>query len=65
MIYAVVQLPANSTVNWATTAPSTPKPATIEVPMARNSLGNDSETKVIPAPSSPAKPTPAMNRNQA
>ncbi|WP_295712745.1 hypothetical protein [Mucilaginibacter sp.] len=34
-----------------------------EVPIARNLCGRLSETKVMPAPSSAAKPIPAINRN--
>src|SRR5690606_35270917 len=65
MKYAIVQLPASSTVSCATTAPSSPKPATIDVAMARSSFGIDSATRVIPAPSSPASPMPAINRSIA
>ncbi|MFZ8890449.1 MAG: hypothetical protein ACO2YV_07455, partial [Pseudomonadales bacterium] len=50
------------TINLPTTAPNNPNPATKDVPMARNSLVKLSETKVIPAPNSPASPTPAMKR---
>ena len=49
-------------MKFATTAPNKPNPATRDVPIARNSFGSDSETNVIPAPNSPAKPTPAIKR---
>ena len=42
-----------------------PTVATMVVPNPRVSLRIDSLTSVIPAPSSPASPTPAMNRMSA
>ena len=38
---------------------------TIAVPYPRNLVGSISETSVMPAPSSPARPMPAMKRRTA
>lgn len=44
-------------------APSRPIPANREVAIPLNFLGKISETKVISAPNSPARPTPATKRS--
>ena len=59
--YAFRQL-NSSTVKYPTTAPNKPTPATSEVPKALSFFGKLSDTSVIPAPSSPAKPIPAIKR---
>ena len=49
----------------ATTAPVNPIPATSDVAIPRFSRGVISEISVMPAPNSPARPIPAMNRIHA
>src|SRR5690606_7773393 len=62
--YAVRQL-NHSEIKYAKIAPRTPTAATIIVPYPRLFLAILSLTKVIPAPSSPASPIPAIKRTQA
>src|SRR6218665_100795 len=54
----------HSAIRNAATAPTMPIPETMLVPQARVSFVITSETSVMPTPSSPASPKPAIKRSQ-
>ena len=62
---ALRQSATNSVTKYAQTAPMIPTVATMVVAKPRCSLLTNSLTSVIPAPSSPARPKPAIKRSVA